>query len=299
MLSYRLLGPRHPSKWMLAPLFLLLAELGSSFQPTYQWKDAATKEKVTCQQCPPGTFVAQHCTRERQTVCEPCPDLHYTQYWNYLEKCRYCNVICEEKQVEVQQCNSTHNRVCQCREGYYSEMEFCIRHSECPPGSGVFKLGTPFENTQCRPCPQGSFSSSNSSTKPCQAHQDCSRQGKMTNVQGNQYHDTLCTSCGMGRGNGTWGAAAREEEDCEQAVIDFVAYQNIPVRKLKRLQQLLEHSPRKQTPSSRAAIQEKFRAYLIQLKEGHYEVTRELLEALRATKLHSIEEKVRERFLLS
>lgn len=126
---------------MFAPLLLFLAELDCSAQPTYQWKDAVTNEKLTCQQCPPGTFVAQHCTRDGQTVCEPCPDLHYTQYWNYLEKCRYCNVICGEKQVEVQQCNSTHNRVCQCQEGYYSEMEFCIRHSKCPPGSGVEKLG--------------------------------------------------------------------------------------------------------------------------------------------------------------
>lgn len=81
-------------------------------------------------------------------------------------------------------------------------------------------------------------------------------------------------------------------------MIDFVVYQNIPVRKLKRLQQILERSPRKQALETRAAIQEKFRAFLIHLKEGHYEVTKELLDALRATKLHSIEEKVRERFLL-
>ncbi|XP_009696579.1 PREDICTED: tumor necrosis factor receptor superfamily member 6B [Cariama cristata] len=282
---------------MFAPLLLLLAELGCSAQPTYQWRDAATNEKLTCQQCPPGTFVAQHCTRDSQTVCKPCPDLHYTQYWNYLEKCRYCNVICEEKQVEVQQCNSTHNRVCQCQEGYYSEMEFCIRHSECPPGSGVEKLGTPFENTRCRACPRGFFSSSNSSTKPCQPHQDCEQQGKMTNVQGNQYHDTLCTSCKLGRSNSTQGTALGDD-DCEQAMIDFVAYQNIPIRKLKRLQQILERSPRKQALGTKAAIQEKFRAFLTHLKEGHYEVTKELLDALRAAKLHSIEEKVRERFLL-
>lgn len=128
-------------QWVFAPLLLFLAELGCSAQPTYQWKDVVTREKLICQQCPPGTFVAQHCTRDRQTLCAPCPDLHYTQYWNYLEKCRYCNVICGEKQVEVQQCNSTHNRVCQCQEGYYSEMEFCIKHSECPPGSGVKELG--------------------------------------------------------------------------------------------------------------------------------------------------------------
>ncbi|NXI40250.1 TNF6B factor, partial [Galbula dea] len=290
-------GLRSPPKWMFAPLLLLLAALGCRAQPTYPWKDAVTQERLSCQQCPPGTFVAQHCTRERQTVCEPCPDLHYTQYWNYLEKCRYCNVICEEKQVEVQQCNSTHNRVCQCREGYYSEMEFCIRHSECLPGYGVEKLGTPFEDTQCRPCPRGFFSSSSSSTQSCQPHQDCQQQGKVTNVLGNQYHDTLCTSCRPGRRNSTQGPAL-EDDDCQQALIDFVVYQDISVRKLKRLQQILEHPPRKEVSGTKAAMQEKFRAFLTHLKEDHYEVTKELLEALRLAKLHSIEEKVRRRFLL-
>ena len=81
-------------------------------------------------------------------------------------------------------------------------------------------------------------------------------------------------------------------------MIDFVAYQNIPVRKLKRLQQILERSPKKQALGTRAAIQEKFRAFLTQLREGPYEVAKELLDALRAAKLHSIEEKVRARFLL-
>ncbi|NXS57017.1 TNF6B factor, partial [Brachypteracias leptosomus] len=280
---------------MFAPLLLFLAELGCSAQPTYLWRDAVTQEKLTCQQCPPGTFVAQHCTKDRQTLCQPCPDLHYTQYWNYLEKCRYCNVICEEKQVEVQQCNATHNRVCQCQEGYYSEMEFCIRHSKCPLGFGVERKGTPFENTQCSPCPAGSFSSSSSSSEQCQPHQDCKQQGKVTNVQGNQYHDTLCTSCSLERRNGTQEQAA--DDDCKQAMIDFVVYQNIPIRKLKRLQQILERLPRKRPQETRAAMQEKFRTFLIHLQEEH-EVTEELLAALRQAKLHSLEEQVRQRFLL-
>ncbi|XP_009082379.1 PREDICTED: tumor necrosis factor receptor superfamily member 6B [Acanthisitta chloris] len=286
---------RHPSKWMFPPLLLFLAELGCDAHPTYQWKDAVTSERLVCKQCPPGTFVKQHCTREEQTVCDPCPDLHYTQYWNYLEKCRYCNVICGEKQVEVQQCNSTHNRVCQCQEGYYSDMEFCIKHSECPAGSGMEKPGTPFEDTQCQDCPHGFFSPS-SSKDPCQPHQDCEQQGKVTNVQGNQYHDTLCTSCRVGRGNSTQEPAV-EDEDCQQAMIDFVVYQNIPMKKLKRLQQILERSPKK-TLRTKAAIQEKVRTFLTHKKEKHHEVTKKLLEALRVAKLHSIEEKVRKRFLL-
>ncbi|XP_057892380.1 tumor necrosis factor receptor superfamily member 6B [Melospiza georgiana] len=286
---------RHLSKWMLPPLLLLLAELACDAQPTYQWKDAATGERITCQQCPPGTFVAQHCSRDRATLCQPCPDLHYTQYWNYLEKCRYCNVICGEKQVEVQQCNATHNRACQCQQGYYSNMELCIRHSECPPGTGALRPGTPFEDTQCHDCPHGFFSS-NSSTNPCQPHQNCEQQGKVTNVKGNRYHNTLCTSCRPGGGNSTQGAAA-DDDDCDQAMIDFVVYQNIPVKKLKRLQQILERSPKKQAGWTRAAIQEKIRAFLTHKKEEDSEVTKELLDALRMVKLHSIEEKVRERFL--
>lgn len=81
-------------------------------------------------------------------------------------------------------------------------------------------------------------------------------------------------------------------------MIDFVVYQNIPVKKLKRLQQILERSPKKQAAWSRAAIQEKIRAFLTHKKEEDSEVTKELLDALRMVKLHSIEEKVRERFLL-
>ncbi|XP_057272577.1 tumor necrosis factor receptor superfamily member 6B [Pezoporus wallicus] len=284
-------------RWMFAPLLLLLlARLGCSTQHVYQWRDAASNEQLTCRRCPPGTFMAQHCTRDRPTRCEPCPDLHYTQYWNYLDKCRYCNVICGERQVEVQQCNATHNRVCQCQDGYYSEMEFCTRHSKCPPGFGVEKRGTPFENTQCSACPRGFFSSSASSTEPCQPHQDCEQQGKVVNVEGNQYHDTLCTSCRRDRGNSTQEPAPGDD-DCEQAMIDFVAYQNIPIRKLKRLQQILEQPPRTQALGTRAAMQEKFRAFLTHLREGN-PVTKELLRALRTAKLHSIEEQIRKRFLL-
>ncbi|XP_050774339.1 tumor necrosis factor receptor superfamily member 6B isoform X2 [Gopherus flavomarginatus] len=203
MLSNHTLHVRHSSKWMVGAIVLFLAVPISSTTPTYPWRDPVTNNKVVCHQCPPGTFVAQHCTRDKPTVCAPCPDLHYTQYWNYLEKCRYCNVICGELQVELHQCNSTHNRVCQCRHGYYSESEFCIEHAKCPPGFGVVKLGTPHQNTKCEKCPQGFFSSSSSSTEPCKVHQSCSQQGKETNVVGNQFHDTLCTTCRMFKGNGT------------------------------------------------------------------------------------------------
>ncbi|XP_005291791.2 tumor necrosis factor receptor superfamily member 6B [Chrysemys picta bellii] len=296
MLSNRTLNVRHSSKWMVGAIVLFLAVPISSTTPTYPWRDPVTNNKVVCHQCPPGTFVAQHCTRDKPTVCAACPDLHYTQYWNYLEKCRYCNVICGELQVELHPCNSTHNRVCQCQHGYYSESEFCIEHAKCPSGSGVVKLGTPHQNTKCETCPQGFFSSSSSSTEPCKAHQSCSQQGKETNVVGNQFHDTLCTTCRMFKGNGTQDSG---NEDCKQAVIDFVVYQNISVRKLKRLQQILErHQKGILHKDTRPAFQEKFHTYLTKLKKDHLELIKVLLNALRAAKLYTVEEMVRKRFSL-
>lgn len=91
---------------------------------------------------------------------------------------------------------------------------------------------------------------------------------------------------------------APQDEDCEQALIDFVAYQNIPLRKLKRLQQILERTPRKQDPETKAVVQEKLRTVLTHRKQENSAVITELLAALRATKLTSIEKKARERFLL-
>lgn len=81
-------------------------------------------------------------------------------------------------------------------------------------------------------------------------------------------------------------------------MIDFVAYQNISPKKLKRLQHILDGSL-KEVSEKKALIQEKFRAFLTHLKEGNPAVTKELLEALRATKLHAIEREVRKRFLSS
>lgn len=82
-------------------------------------------------------------------------------------------------------------------------------------------------------------------------------------------------------------------------MIDFVAYQNISPKKLKRLQHILDGSLKKEVSEKKALIQEKFRAFLTHLKEGNPAVTKELLEALRATKLHAIEREVRKRFLSS
>ncbi|XP_073463474.1 tumor necrosis factor receptor superfamily member 6B [Aquarana catesbeiana] len=108
-------------------LFLLVLEGTCTFTPTYKWTDQETGEDITCQQCPRGTFVAKHCTSTSRTDCQPCPEHHYTAYWNYVEKCRFCNVICEDREQVKHECNATHNRVCECKPGFRWHSHYCVK----------------------------------------------------------------------------------------------------------------------------------------------------------------------------
>lgn len=137
--------PRPPTRtapWALPALLLALAASGvAAGAPTYPWRDAETQEWLACGQCPPGTFVQRPCSRDSSTVCGACPPRHYTQFWNYLERCRYCNVICGEREEEARPCAATHNRACRCLPGFFAHAGFCLEHAPCPPGAGVAAPG--------------------------------------------------------------------------------------------------------------------------------------------------------------
>ncbi|XP_060086572.1 tumor necrosis factor receptor superfamily member 6B [Heteronotia binoei] len=230
----------------------------SSSVPTYEWQDPITRERLICQQCPPGTCVEQYCTKNRQTRCQQCPSLYYTQYWNYLDRCLYCNNICSSLEVEALPCNATHDRVCHCKPGYYFDRysDFCLPHSTCPMGSGVAEPGTPHKDTQCAECPSGTFS--NSSTATCQPHTDCLAHGLKLNVPGNRFHDALCTACELNQTNGTldWPEESAATPDCEQAFIDFAVYQINSPRKLRLLKRVLEQEAEpKEGPQSQLQLQ--------------------------------------------
>ncbi|XP_054322570.1 tumor necrosis factor receptor superfamily member 6B isoform X2 [Pongo pygmaeus] len=280
----------------LPALLLVPAVRGVAEAPTYPWRDAETGEWLVCAQCPPGTFVQRPCRRDSPTTCGPCPPRHYTQFWNYLERCRYCNVLCGEREEEARACHATHNRACRCRAGFFAHAGFCLEHASCPPGTGVIAPGTSSQNTQCQPCPPGTFSASSSSSEQCQPHRNCTALGLALNVPGSSSHDTLCTSCtGFPLSTRAPGA-----EECERAVIDFVAFQDISIKRLQRLLQALE-APDGWGPTPRAgrtALQLKLRRRLTELLEARDgALLARLLQALRVARMPGLERSVRERFL--
>ncbi|OCT77124.1 tumor necrosis factor receptor superfamily member 11B isoform X2 [Xenopus laevis] len=160
--------------------------------PKYSHYDPSTSMYLQCDQCPPGMYIKQDCTTEKNTECAPCPSNHYSDTWNSNTECYFCNVVCKELQYIKQECNGTHNRLCECAAGLYLDLEFCVPHKECHPGYGVVQEGTPESDTVCRPCPEGTFSDATSATARCQRHTDCKKLGIKVVYQGDSEHNALC-----------------------------------------------------------------------------------------------------------
>ncbi|XP_048956609.1 tumor necrosis factor receptor superfamily member 6B [Canis lupus dingo] len=287
--------------WTLSALLLALAVpwAAGTGALTYPWRDVETREWLVCSQCPPGTFVQQPCRRDSPTTCGACPPRHYTQFWNYLERCRYCNVICGEREEEARPCEPTHNRACRCRPGFFAHAGFCLEHEPCPPGSGVTVPGTPSQNTQCQPCGPGTFSARSSSSERCQPHRNCSALGLALNVPGSPSHDALCTSC-VGFPLSTAEPGAPGAEECERALIDFVAFQDLSFKRFLRLWHALAgpEAPGPVPPrEGRVELQLKLRQQLLELREARAGVLAgRLLRALREARLPGLERSVRARF---
>ncbi|XP_078542975.1 tumor necrosis factor receptor superfamily member 11B isoform X1 [Lissotriton helveticus] len=204
--------------------------------PKYHHRDPETWEQLHCDQCPPGTHVQQHCTASRKTECAQCPDHYYSEHWHFSEECLYCGSICKEMQYVKQECNSTHNQVCECMDGWYLDLEFCLPHTKCPTGFGVLLAGTPESDTVCGRCPQGFFSNEVSTKAACQRHTDCEKMGLTMVFKGNTTHDNICQQLAADP------SASKCEIDitlCEEALFRFAVPTDLAPKWLNILMQSL------------------------------------------------------------
>ncbi|XP_068614810.1 tumor necrosis factor receptor superfamily member 6B-like [Brachionichthys hirsutus] len=174
--------------------------------PTYEHRDHLTGETLTCTKCPPGTYMAAHCSATTDTKCAPCSEDHFTALWNYLPRCLYCSNFCSDNQEVESECSATGNRECRCKEGHYWIGHFCVRHAACAPGYGVKTAGTAQMNTVCERCAEGSFSSSSSALDPCVKHKECAA-GEIALLNCSISHNTVCGTCDdVVNGGGTYRA---------------------------------------------------------------------------------------------
>ncbi|KAI5106036.1 tumor necrosis factor receptor superfamily member 21 precursor [Silurus meridionalis] len=219
---------------MLPPMavFLLLVSTDASMDngTTFEYDDPDTGNTLLCALCPPGTYVSLPCSSTQNTVCLPCPKEHFTQFWNFMPNCLFCSNICEGNLKVKHQCSATHNRVCECKKGHYWQDDFCVPHTECPPGQGAKVIGTIQRNTQCGKCPKGTFSAVTSSSAQCIKHTDCGNFYAL--LPGRRWHDRICSSCA----NLTDKGGLKVLQDI---LPGFFYHQNIKMRQLRRFVQLL------------------------------------------------------------
>ncbi|KAL4616961.1 tumor necrosis factor receptor superfamily member 6B-like [Arapaima gigas] len=212
-------------------LFEAASAVSANAHRTYQHVDEATGRTLTCDRCPAGTHMRAHCTATRRTQCSPCAPHHFTQHWNYLPKCLYCSAFCGENQVVVRECSPLHNRECACKPGYYLRADFCVKHTECPPGFGVSLPGTAERNTQCERCPHRSYSATTSSRDTCTPHTNCTAHGLQLLLRGSKKRNNLCASCEDLQHRGALMIL-------KQILPDFFAHQK---KKMTKLAQFVRH----------------------------------------------------------
>ncbi|XP_031429497.1 tumor necrosis factor receptor superfamily member 11B [Clupea harengus] len=203
----------------------------------YQHRDPVTFELHLCDQCPPGTAVKRHCGAHGPTECSPCPERHFAEQWHWGESCQYCTAVCKEKQLVRQECNSTHDQVCECVPGYHLVVEFCVRHTACLPGSGVVALGTPESDTVCQTCPDGYYSSVASATELCVPQRNCSQLGFKTQQRGTSAQDVVCENEAVVSTECTTHDMQCHTDTllCEEAIFQFLASPRLASIPLDRL----------------------------------------------------------------
>ncbi|NXG19603.1 TNR1B factor, partial [Grallaria varia] len=151
-----------------------------------------------CSQCPPGQYKTESCSPTVDTQCSPCRPNTFTAIWNWSPQCFACSPPCRKGVLEVQTCTKSQDRICSCPPNKYcvSKIEeycsMCRAHKKCAKGYRVSRKGTDSTDTECKPCPPGTFSPEESYDTSCIPHTVC----KSVAVPGNRRNDTVCSDSG-------------------------------------------------------------------------------------------------------
>ncbi|KAL5109771.1 Tumor necrosi factor receptor superfamily member 16 [Taenia crassiceps] len=149
-----------------------------------------------CNKCPAGEGMLQLCTNQTQTVCRPCQEgSEFSLEASATAKCMQCKQ-CQELHPFAKfrkHCTPTSDAVCDCVSGYFfiEAHSTCQSCTKCPPGQGAEKPCEWNENSVCKPCAEGTWSSTDSATDRCQTCRKC-KPGQIEMRPCTATQNTLC-----------------------------------------------------------------------------------------------------------
>ncbi|XP_053724787.1 tumor necrosis factor receptor superfamily member 11B-like [Synchiropus splendidus] len=93
---------------------------------------------MCCNLCPPGHYMSELCTSERQTQCLPCPEGFYADDYHLFDRCTKCSA-CKEFPAE---CPPTTNTNC-CPSGFLCSDSKCSKCEDvkCAAGEKAVRTG--------------------------------------------------------------------------------------------------------------------------------------------------------------
>lgn len=154
------------------------------------------KDEKCCKMCGPGKrmLVDDNCEDPR---CQDCQDGEYQSGFTIKTTCER-QPSCDPNLHFLPQNKPSKTELskCQCEIGYYctqsDDCDTCIKHTVCKPGQRVFKKGASFSDTVCKPCENGTFSTSDSSDT-CMKWSEC-ESGYYQKTPGNSTSDRTCVA---------------------------------------------------------------------------------------------------------
>ncbi|XP_068014566.1 tumor necrosis factor receptor superfamily member 1B-like isoform X2 [Melanerpes formicivorus] len=159
--------------------------------PTTEFYDEGLNK--CCRRCPPGEYRTERCSHTADTKCSPCRPNTYTAVWNQSPQCFACSPPCRKGFVQSQACTKSQDRICSCPPNEWCTLKIsenckiCQVHSKCGKGYRVSRRDS--TDTECTPCPPGTFSHEESYATSCIPHTVC----KSVAVPGSSINDTVCS----------------------------------------------------------------------------------------------------------
>ncbi|XP_019624864.1 PREDICTED: nascent polypeptide-associated complex subunit alpha, muscle-specific form-like isoform X2 [Branchiostoma belcheri] len=157
---------------------------------------------LTCELCPAGHYVEDHCTPgSTRSTCLVCPDNKYQPCPSSNLRCHSCS-DCSAAWLDgrsappILPCSQTQDNICQCpQDRFWSLVEpGCKVKTPCGPGQGVAHQATYKSDTVCITCQDGFFSNETSLVQVCGECRRCEEEGLETREPCNTTSNAVCSA---------------------------------------------------------------------------------------------------------
>ncbi|XP_032890365.1 tumor necrosis factor receptor superfamily member 6 [Amblyraja radiata] len=121
--------------------------------PKEYWSEHST---LCCATCRAGQYVKKSCSKTESSTCQACqPSKTFTDIENGLSDCRACKTCQENNGLKTEEnCTTTRDTKCSCREKFYCDKSPCSRCSNCKvckePNEEIAHVCTRTNDTVCR-----------------------------------------------------------------------------------------------------------------------------------------------------